>query len=40
VRGLLCSKCNCAIGLLNDSPALFHRAALYVARHQVVGEVA
>jgi len=30
VRGLLCSKCNQAIGLLQDSPKLLHNAATYL----------
>lgn len=30
VRGLLCSKCNWALGLLQDSPDLMRRAANYV----------
>lgn len=32
VRGLLCSQCNRAIGLLGDSPATLLKAASYVAR--------
>lgn len=35
VRGVLCSKCNSAIGLLQDDPAVIMRAALYVERHQL-----
>lgn len=31
VRGLLCSKCNHAIGLLKDSPEIITKAASYVA---------
>lgn len=30
VRGLLCSDCNRGIGLLNDDPALMHKAAFYL----------
>lgn len=30
VRGLLCGKCNTAIGLLNDSPELAESAAAYL----------
>ena len=30
VRGLLCSKCNHAIGLLNDCPTTIRTAANYV----------
>lgn len=33
VRGLLCSNCNTALGLLNDDPALMERAAAYVREH-------
>lgn len=32
VRGLLCQKCNTAIGMLNDDPALVERALDYL-RH-------
>lgn len=32
IRGLLCQKCNRAIGLLGDDPATLHRAAAYLAR--------
>jgi hypothetical protein len=31
IRGLLCSKCNQAIGLLNESPALLDQAKAYLA---------
>lgn len=31
-RGWLCSKCNIAIGLLNESPELCEAAALYLRR--------
>lgn len=30
VRGLLCTKCNCGIGQLQDSPILLRQAALYL----------
>lgn len=30
IRGLLCSKCNQAIGLLGDNPELMEKAAAYV----------
>jgi hypothetical protein len=30
VRGLLCGKCNLAIGLMKDSPAILRSAALYL----------
>jgi uncharacterized protein GlcG (DUF336 family) len=30
VRGLLCSKCNTAIGLLDDDPKTFLKASLYL----------
>ena len=30
VRGLLCSQCNMAIGLLNDNPSVVTRAAAYL----------
>ena len=33
VRGLLCSNCNTAIGLLGDDPALLDAAKAYLAKH-------
>jgi len=30
IRGLLCKKCNCAIGLLYDDPQRIDRAAKYI----------
>ncbi|WP_352302763.1 endonuclease VII domain-containing protein [Kineosporia sp. NBRC 101731] len=33
VRELLCNKCNCAIGLLRDDPALVRASARYLERH-------
>lgn len=35
VRGLLCDKCNRAIGLLGDNPELLLKAAEYLTLHQV-----
>jgi hypothetical protein len=32
VRGLLCSRCNTAIGLLQDNPELAESAASYLRR--------
>lgn len=32
VRGLLCRKCNAALGLLDDNPELLERAAKYLTR--------
>jgi hypothetical protein len=34
VRGLLCSNCNSAIGLLKDDPERIRRAAAYLEAHQ------
>lgn len=34
VRGLLCGKCNAAIGLLQDDPKIIKAAAQYVERHR------
>lgn len=33
VRGLLCSTCNSAIGLLGDDPETVQKAAGYLSRH-------
>lgn len=33
VRGLLCSNCNTAIGLLGDNPAMLDAAKAYLAKH-------
>ncbi|MFC5359558.1 endonuclease VII domain-containing protein [Azospirillum himalayense] len=32
VRGLLCRKCNTAIGLLQDDPQILKEAAIYLTR--------
>lgn len=34
VRGLLCYRCNVAIGLLHEKPERFARASQYLERHQ------
>jgi hypothetical protein len=34
VRGLLCSKCNLALGLLGDNPKVIASALRYVNRHR------
>lgn len=34
LRGLLCGKCNTAIGMLNDSLTLLGAAAIYLAKHK------
>ena len=36
VRGLLCGRCNTAIGSFNDSPSLLRRAARYLESVGVV----
>jgi hypothetical protein len=33
VRGLLCPQCNTAIGLLKETPDLFHKALSYLVEH-------
>ncbi len=33
IRKLLCSKCNCAIGLLNENPSLFDAAKKYLEEY-------
>jgi hypothetical protein len=34
VREMLCLKCNVALGLLGEDPALMVRAALYIRKHR------
>ncbi len=34
VRALLCGKCNCAIGLLNEDPSLFDSAKQYLEHYK------
>ena len=34
IRGILCSKCNQALGLLNENPKLFDRAKEYLLLHR------
>jgi hypothetical protein len=34
VRGLLCGRCNSAIGLLQDDPEIIRAAARYVVKHR------
>jgi hypothetical protein len=34
VRGLLCSKCNLALGLLSDDPKVIAAALRYLSRHR------
>lgn len=34
IRGLLCGKCNTALGLLQDSPEFLRAAADYIERHE------
>lgn len=36
MRGLLCQKCNMALGLLNDSRTLMRQAELYLRKHHTV----
>lgn len=36
VRGLLCNECNCALGLLKDSPTLLRRAADHIEVNRIV----
>ena len=33
-RGVLCSQCNRAIGLMDDDPELFAKAALYIQQYR------
>ena len=35
VRGLLCAKCNTAIGLLSESPKVIEAAGRYLSEHNV-----
>lgn len=34
IRGILCSDCNVALGLLKDNPETLYRLRKYVIRHQ------
>ncbi len=34
LRGLLCDRCNRAIGFFEDNPALLRKAALYLEKHK------
>jgi len=34
VRGVLCSNCNTAIGLMKDNPLIADSAAVYLRKHQ------
>jgi len=34
VRGLLCSKCNLALGLFGDDPKVIAAAQRYISRHR------
>lgn len=36
IRGLLCSQCNRAVGLLQDDPKVIEAAAAYVRRHRQI----
>lgn len=40
IRGLLCAKCNRAIGLLGDDPALLDAAAAYLRKTRMLRKVA
>ncbi len=33
-RGLCCSRCNCAIGLVRESPSILHAILAYLERHR------
>jgi len=35
LRGLICSKCNTAIGLMNDNPERLRKAAEYVEKYKL-----
>ena len=37
VRGMLCSRCNAALGFFEDDPALLKEAIRYLRRHQFNG---
>lgn len=34
IRGLLCSNCNCGLGLLLDDPVILKRAIKYLEKHK------
>lgn len=34
IRGILCSRCNKSLGMLEDNPAIIYSLALYAAKHR------
>lgn len=39
IRALLCTKCNCAIGLLNEDPKIFDAAKKYLEYYKQIEEM-